>query len=33
MGRGMKENWRKGNENEMKKRRESCDDDEGIGDL
>ena len=32
MGRGMKENWSKGNENEMK-RRESCDDDEGIEDL
>ena len=32
MGRGMKENWRKGHENEMK-RRESCDDDEGFGDL
>ena len=33
MGRGMKENWSEGNDNEMK-RRESCDDDdEEIGDL
>ena len=31
MGRGMKESWSKGHENEMK-RRESCDDDEEIGD-
>ena len=33
MGRGMKESWSEGNENERRKRRESCNGDEGLGDL